>query len=80
MSIIVSNIRTGINNSDEQAFYAAKKRLKLKDSDIKNMYIYKKSLDARHKNNISFVMSVGIDLVKNESETVNAVSDNFVKI
>ncbi|MFZ2540042.1 MAG: hypothetical protein WAX04_14275 [Oscillospiraceae bacterium] len=80
MSIIISNIRISLNDEDDIAFEIARKRLRITDSLIEKKYIYKKSLDARHKGNISFVVSVVIDLFKNEneSEIVKAISDTFV--
>lgn len=78
MSILVSNIKIGLDDSDESAFAIAKKRIRVSDSEIKNISIYKKSLDARRRESISFVVSVLIELFKNESEIVKAVSDNFV--
>ncbi len=78
MSIIVSNIRISLNDEDDIAFEIARKRLRITDSLIEKKYIYKKSLDARHRGNISFVVSVVIDLFKNESEIVKAISDTFV--
>lgn len=78
MSIIVSNIKIKLDDEDDVAYEYAKKKLRVTDSLIKNKYIYKKSLDARRRNNIVFVVSVVIDLFKNESEIVNSISDNFV--
>ncbi|MCL2774601.1 MAG: hypothetical protein FWD71_14825 [Oscillospiraceae bacterium] len=54
--MIVENIRLGIECTDADAIREAVKRLgKVSDSPGR---IYKKSIDARHKNNIKFVYSV----------------------
>lgn len=78
MSILVSNIRIGLNDAEEVAIEIAKKRLKADHSNIKKAYVYKKSLDARHHNRISFVLSVVIDLFEKEAEAVNTASDPFI--
>lgn len=78
MSIIVSNIRIGLDEPENTAVDIAIKKLNIEKSLIKNSYIYKKSLDARRRTNVSFVTSVLIDLIDKEAETVKAVSDPFV--
>lgn len=80
MSILISNLRIGLDEDDEAAFDIAKMKLRVKDSAIKRISIHKKSLDARRigGGKASFVVSVAVDLHENESETVSAVSDPFV--
>lgn len=78
MSIFVSNIKMGIDDLPENAFEIAKAKLKISDEQIHKMYISKKSLDARHRGSIGFVVTVAVDLTSNESEIANAISDNFV--
>lgn len=78
MPIIVSNIRIGLDESDEVAIKKAVTTLGIQRSEINKAYIYKKSLDARRKGSVSFVVSVMINLFKNEAEIANAISDPFV--
>lgn len=78
MAIIISNIRLNLNDDENVAFEFARKKLRVTENLIERKYIYKKSLDARHKANIFFVVSVVIELYKNESEIVKAISDSFV--
>lgn len=78
MSIIVSNIRIGLNDSDKVAIDNAINKINTPLSNIKKAYLYKKSLDARRRNNITFVTSVIIDLYEKEAEAVKAASDPFV--
>ena len=47
MSVIISNIRIGIDDPDELAIEKAKKKLSVKDSRISSIHVYKRSLDAR---------------------------------
>lgn len=78
MSIIVSNLRIGIDQSNDVAIYAAYKKLRIKSDMVKKTEVYKKSLDARKKTNPTFVMSLMIDLFENEAEIVKAAADSSV--
>lgn len=78
MPIVVSNIRIDLNDSDAVAIKIATYTLKVNTGDISKAYIYKKSLDARRKGSVSFVVSVVINLFKNEDEIVKTISNPFV--
>lgn len=70
-SVIVNNIRLPIDASFKEAFSVARDRLsELNIScSLENCKIYKKSVDAREKNNITFVYSVcvtGLSHLPNE--------------
>ncbi len=78
MSIIISNIRIGIDEPDDTAISIAINHLNLQKTSIKKAYIYKKSLDARRKGNVSFVTSVVIDLFEKEAIIVNNISNSNV--
>ena len=62
MAIIVGNIKLGLDENDEGAFKKALKKLGIKNQDIKEIGIYKASIDARKKDNIKRVVSVAIRL------------------
>ena len=72
MPIIVSNIRIGLEEPDEAAFAIAKKRLQIPSDQITSCYFYKRSLDARRRNNICFVVSVVMNLRGNEEQIVSS--------
>ena len=60
MRILIEQIKTGIDAVDDDIFEIAKTRI-LKSrvfSNVSNMYIYKRSIDARHNDNIKFVSTV----------------------
>lgn len=78
MPIIVSNIRIGLNDSDEVAITQAIKTLGVTLTDVKSSYLHKKSLDARRRGSVSFVTSVVISLHEREAEIAKAISDPFV--
>lgn len=75
MPVIVSNIRIGLNEPDETAFAIARKRLKISSDQIASCYFYKRSLDARRRNNICFVISVVLNLHGNEQQIVSRCGD-----
>lgn len=78
MPIIVSNLRLGLDEAEEVAISMALRRLGIAEPAVKNASLYKKSLDARRRNKISFVVSVIIELYEEQSEAAYAVSDAFV--
>ncbi len=72
MPIIVSDIKIDINKDEKYAFESALKKLRLKQSQIDDIYTVKVSIDARHKNKIQLVYSVGIKLSTPEKERQTA--------
>lgn len=78
MAIIVSNIRIGIDDPDELAIEKAKRKLSVKDSRISEMYVYKRSLDARRRNHTGFVLSVVAHLYDGEEAAVRRIADPFI--
>lgn len=75
MSIIVSNIKTGLGKDREGIFETARRTAKLKAEQIEAMYLVKSSVDARKKSNIHIVSSVSI-LVKGDEAAVVKRADN----
>lgn len=60
MAIIVSQIKTGLEQPREYAITRAARELRLSDNEIKSSKIYKTSVDARHE--VNFVSSVYFEL------------------
>ena len=71
---IVNNIKISVNASHEEAFSVAERKLKRLNVNLKNakFSIFKKSVDARRKNDIKFVYSVAV-------ETYSEKNTDFVK-
>lgn len=78
MPIIVSNLRTGLDEPERAAIRLAVKKLGVSHAQVKSASVCKKSLDARRRGRESFVLSVAVELHQNESETAQAASDPFV--
>ncbi len=60
MNLLITNIKTKIDESDEEIFSQARKRLRKIGilADGLSLKLYKRSIDARERNNILFVSSV----------------------
>lgn len=66
MALIVSQIKTTLEQTKETAVKKAVSLLKLSQNDIKTAKLYKTSVDARHE--ITFVSSVYLELTSGEKE------------
>ena len=75
--IVVSNVSCNINENNEIAFEKAIKSVKISKSNVLNCVVLKKSIDARHKNNIKFIFTIGIQTNLNEEKFVKC-SKNII--
>ncbi len=75
MGIRINNIKITLNEDINNLREISAKKLKVRESLIKNFKIIKESVDARKKNNISFVYSVLVELFENEKKTLNRLND-----
>lgn len=62
----LSDIKIRDNLSEEQVIGIALKKYKINKNDVKNVYINKRSIDARNKNDIFFNYSVNVELKNNK--------------
>ena len=65
MQIYVENIKLSFKEDVKAAFELAKKTARVKNKDVKDIFVVKRAVDARKRNNISFVYTVGIELFEN---------------
>ena len=68
--IRISNIKIYNDLPEEDIFSKVIKKFNIKQEDIKTWHIAKKSVDARHKNDVHYSYSIDID-VKNEEKYLN---------
>lgn len=68
--VVVTGVRIGINQGEQAAIEKAVAELGVRESDVKNAYIIKASVDARRRTNMSMVYSVGLELAADESGAV----------
>lgn len=80
MSLQINNIRLSINEDINSLREIATKKLRVGESDIKNLRIVKESVDARRKGKIDFVYSILVDLYKNEDRIVKKLADHDVRL
>ncbi|HEY4309828.1 MAG TPA: NAD(P)-binding protein [Pirellulales bacterium] len=70
MSIRVSNIRLGIDESEQALPAHAARVLGLRPSDIRRWRILRKSLDARNKADLRFVYAAEVDVAADEAPLI----------
>jgi hypothetical protein len=80
MPIKVSNIRLGLDESEETLADHLTHRLGLKLSDLKRWRILRKSLDSRQHREIAFVYTVEVELPGDESRVVAYLSDREITL
>ncbi len=82
MKVLVEQIKTSIKVSEKEIFDIAKARLKKTRafSNFGEAYIYKRSIDARDKENIKLVFSVCIEVACRKNIETNDFSKHGLKI
>lgn len=78
MAIIISNIRVGLETNEFDVINAALKYVGVGRGALLNGYIVKSSVDARHRNNLCLVYSVGLELKSGEADVVAKAADRNV--
>ncbi len=73
----VSGIKLTINEDEKRIKHKITQRLRIKASEILSYQIYKKSIDARHKDMISFVYTIDVE-VKNEASILKQIKNSQV--
>lgn len=72
MSIVLSGIRIGIDDVEQEALEEARRLLRVGKNQILQIVPVKKSLDARRRDHISVVYSVRVDLADEEQKYAKA--------
>jgi len=67
--ILINNVNLPLDTDFENLVFVAAKYLKLNTNEIKSTSLYRKSVDARHKNDIHFCCSLLVEL-KNQEEKI----------
>ncbi len=80
MAIIVSNIKTTLEQGREDIFEAARKTARLSFRDIETQYLVKTSVDARKKDRIHMVSSVTFVVHGEEEALVRRANSRDVQI
>lgn len=78
--IRVPEIKLSLDDNEERLKFELAKKLKISEEDIFSYRIFKKSIDARKKNNIQFIYTLDVDL-KNEDKVLHKFSkQNVIKV
>lgn len=78
--IRITNIRLPIDYSDKELKHKAAKELRIDEKAIKNISLFRRSIDARHKNDIHFKASIDVNLNTDENRVISKSKSNKAKI
>ena len=69
--IRLSNIKLPLDYTDDDIRRSCAKELRISDKSIKTASLYRRSIDARHKNDIHYTTSIDVTLSGNEQAALN---------
>ncbi len=78
--IRISNIKAPVTYNDNLLKTYVSSELKVSQNIIKDISIFKRSIDARRKNNVHFLMTLDVTLNTNENSIVSKCKSNNVTI
>ena len=76
--IKISNIKLPINYNDSDIVKSICKKAKINADVIRSFTLLKRSLDARHKNDIKYILSVKVELNTDEKAVFNHAKSNEI--
>lgn len=79
MELLISNIKLPIRHTEKELWKAAQKIVRLVFVHEKNAYIYKKSLDARRKQQIHWIYSVVVKVSASDGKKILDLNSNSIK-
>lgn len=78
--IRVPEIKLSLNDNEDRLKFELAKKLRISEEDIFSYSIFRKSIDARKKNNIQFIYTLDVDL-KNEDRVLQKFSkQNVIRV
>lgn len=69
--IRINNIKLKIGYTDADIKQAVQKELRIQENAVDNISLYRRSIDARHKNDVHYIATVDVELNTNESAVLN---------
>ena len=78
MAILITNISIGLDLDESEAYQIAMKKINVTEGQVKNIYVVKKSVDARH--NVKLVYTIGIELNEGEAQAFAKCADPSVSL
>ena len=79
MKIVISNIKLPIEHCEQDIIKQCASKLRINVSEIKNLEIKHKSIDARNKSDIKYIYSVWVDVNNGDSLLKNKKIKNIAK-
>ena len=73
--LLISNVMLPLDTDFSSLEKAAAEALKTDVSRIASAELYRKSLDARHKNDLRFCCSIVAEIIGNEEKTVKKIKN-----
>ncbi|SET08901.1 hypothetical protein SAMN05660297_01365 [Natronincola peptidivorans] len=77
--IRVPDIKLAINQSESELKNTILKKLRIREEDLGDYSIYKKSIDARRKDRVAFVYTVDVE-VKNQDKVLKRIKDKKISL
>ena len=78
--IRINNIRLELNYSDKDILKKASKELRVDEKAIKHISLFRRSIDARRKNDVHFLTSLDVTLNLDENKVISKSKSNKAKI
>ena len=69
--IRLSNVKLSLNYSDNDVKNAVIKQLRIDNNAINSISLYRRSVDARHKNDVHFIATLDVELNTNENTAIS---------
>lgn len=78
--IRINNLKFPIDYNDELLKKRVAKELRIDENSIEKLSLFRRSIDARNKNDINFLISVDVFLNTNENKALSKAKSNKAKI
>lgn len=69
--IRLSNVKLRLGYNDKDIKEAVTKQLRINEASILNISLYRRSIDARHKNDVHFITTLDVQLKTNENAVIS---------
>lgn len=78
--IRVNDVKLPLDYDDERIKTVVSKQLKIDKNNIKSVSLFRRSIDARHKDSISFIAAIDVELKSNENSVLRRCNSTKISI
>ncbi|MBR2715871.1 MAG: hypothetical protein IKB73_06685 [Ruminococcus sp.] len=78
--IRINNLKLKLSYTDDDIKNAVAKELRISKENIENVSLFRRSIDARHKNDIHFISTIDVTVNKNENAVISKSKSKNVSI